>query len=333
MSFINEYRNLLNFSAAGEPDIFISCASFEERCTSALLSATEEYSPSWVILMYSREHIDKGRTKEFFESLHKAATHFSKKEPLVIDFNISLPKTALNRFRESLQKIQTIFPRIRVTLDITTFPRQILFSILREINHIVPRLTFRLLYSEPKRYSTERKGGWLTRGVKSVVPMYGYGGVQDPTLKKLLVIMTGHEGERAYITWRRHQPDKTVLIPQGEPYHEGLNNISEVENKLLFAVLGDVCRYNKSIPARAVDSVYLDLERIYARYAHEYYFVIAPMGTKLQSLGVYLFAESRPDVQLTYAVPVYYNFEDYSTGIHKRWEIRDLNPYGGCGLR
>jgi len=326
MSVINEYDRLSNFSGACEAEIFVGCASFEERCMSALLSATEKYSPTSVILMYSHEYIDSGRTREFLKSLSEAATRFAKKEPLVIDFNINFPKPAVNRFRQSLQKMQVSFHTARVTLDITTYPRQILFSILREIRQVIPASHLRILYSEPERYSTERKGGWLTRGVRSVVPMFGYGGVQDPILKKLLVIMTGHEGERAYITWRRHQPDKTVLLPQGEPYHKGLNDISDRENMLLYAILGDVCRYSRKLPARAVDAVYLDLERIYARYAHEYYFVVAPMGTKFQSLGIYLFAESRPDVQITYAVPVYYNFEDYSTGVSRRWEIRDLNP-------
>jgi hypothetical protein len=198
---------------------------------------------------------------------------------------------------------------------------------LREVRKLIPKWRLRILYAEPKGYSTEKKGGWLTKGVQSVEPMLGFGGIQDPILKKLLVILPGHEGERAYITWRRHQPDKTVLIPQGEPYHKGLNDIAERENSLLQTMLGDVCLYHYRAPAREVDGVYLELERIYSRYAHKYNLVVAPMGTKMQTLGVYLFAESRPDIQVTYAVPIEYNWKDYSSGIGKKWEITGLDPY------
>ena len=77
----------------------------------------------------------------------------------------------------------------------------------------------------------------------------GFGGAQDPLLKKLLVMIPGHEGERAYITWRRHQPEKTILLRQGTPYHEGLNNISERENKLLLSMSGNVCLYQPRLSA------------------------------------------------------------------------------------
>ena len=221
----------------------------------------------------------------------------------------------------------TQFTEIKITLDVTTFPRQIMFPLLLEIRQLFPEENVRILYSEPLEYSTEKPDGWLTRGVRSVVPILWFGGVQDPLLKKLLVMLPGHEGERAYITWRRHQPERAVLLLQGTPYHKGLNDISERENELLRTISGDVCLYEPRLPAREVDGTYLELEKIYARYAHEYYFVVAPLGTKLQTLGFYLFAESRPDVQVTYAVPIQYNYDEYSTGSGRLWEIRNLNPY------
>lgn len=327
MSHINNYTTLSLFAGPDEAEIFIGCASFEERCQASLLDTSENYSPISVILMFSEEHIKKGQTKEFLNSMCQAANIFSGKNPKLIGFDLASPRQSVDDIRSTLEDFKRNYPMFRLTLDITTFPRQVLFLILREIRKLVPIQNLRLLYSEPKHYGTEKDGGWLTRGVKSVVTMSGFGGAQDPLFKKLLVIMTGHEGERSYIIWRRHQPEMTVFMPQGEPYHKGLNGIAEKENSLLKAILGDVCLYTRKLSARDVDGVYLELERIFVKYAHEYYFVVAPMGTKMQALGIYLFAESRPDVQITYAVPIHYNYNDYSSGVGHKWEIRNLDPY------
>lgn len=325
MSKINRCENLILINKNDESEVFIGCASYEERCNGALLNASKNYKPEYVIIFVCKEYLSKGKTKKYLDSMCQQALKLTDKKPEIIEFSISSQNKCLNYFEiimEEQKKNQNI------TIDITTFPRQILFLLIRTIRQYRPNNKIRLLYTEPVKYSKEmRSDGWLTKGVRSVTPMISFGGVQDPMLKKMLIILTGHEGERAYITWRRHQPDKTILIPQGEPYHQGLNDIAENENQLLYTIFGDVCKYHNRIPAREIDNIFFELEKIYARYAHEYYFVVAPLGTKFQSLGFYLFAESRPDVQITYATPIHYNFEDYSVGIGSRWEIRNLNPY------
>jgi hypothetical protein len=135
-------------------------------------------------------------------------------------------------------------------------------------------------------------------------------------------MVLGHEGERAHITWRRHQAEHTLIVMQGEPYRPGLNAISRKVNSLLCAMANGPQIYHEDLPARSVDGACRILEDIYEAYGSDYYLVVAPLGTKLQTLGVYLFAESRPDVQVTYAVPVFYNWEHYSSGVERAWEIR-----------
>jgi len=327
MSQITEIAHIEPYSKFDEEEIFVCCASYEERCCGALQSSAQSYHPNAVLLFYGNEFIDKGKYKQYLESLRGLALKLTNRGAYEVAFETSAPRQYISKFKETIQKIMSDYPRAAITLDITTFPRNTMFPLLREIMLLTPEQNLRILYSEPKKYGTEDPGGWLTRGVRSVIPMLGYGGVQDPLLKKLLIMLPGHEGERAYITWLRHQPEKTILLRQGAPYHKGLNEISEKENKLLLSMSGDICLYEHRIPARDIDSTFLELERIYARYVHEYYFVVAPLGTKFQALGFFLFAESRSDVQVTYAVPVHYNYDNYSKGSGRLWEIRGLNPY------
>ncbi len=327
MSRIHEYSVLTPFGEKDGKEIFIGCASYEERCQGALLSVAPNYSLSAAILLYNKDYIKLGSGEKSLNEMREKVARLSYKEPAQLDFISDKPDLLVLKFEESLREALENSEKYVVTIDITTFPRHELFLILKAARKLIPASRLRILYSEPEGYSTERKGGWLTRGVQSVEPMFGFGGIQDPILRKLLVILPGHEGERTYITWRCHQPDKTLVISQGEPYHEGLNDIAERENSLLQTMLGDICLYGYRAPAREVDGVYLELERIYSRYAHKYNIVIAPMGTKMQTLGIYLFAESRPDVQITYAVPIEYNWRDYSWGVGKKWEIMELDPY------
>jgi hypothetical protein len=327
MSQITEINRLEPYTKSGEAEIFIGCASYEERCTDALLGAADDYHPKGVVLFYGSEFVDKGKCRLYLEKLRHKSETLTEEAASEIHFETASPSPCVASFKAEINRIMANFPGIKITLDVTTFPRQVMFPLLRQIRQLVPDQNLRILYSQPLHYSTEKSDGWLTRGVRSVVPILGFGGVQDPLLKKLLVMLPGHEGERAYITWRRHQPEKTVLLRQGTPYHEGLNDISERENELLRTISGDVCLYEPRLPAREVDGTYLELEKIYARYAHEYYFVVAPLGTKLQTLGFYLFADSRPDVQVTYAVPIQYNYEEYSSGPGRLWQIKNLNPY------
>jgi len=327
MSHIIEYKDLEPYSNDGRMELFICCASYEERCITALRSSTQNYRPKAVLIFYGKEFLLKGKCQEYKEKLKAFALGLTNQPALEFVFETSKLGQCISKFREAMRKIICDYPDIKVTLDITTFPRQTMFPVLHEIMKLVSEQNFRILYTEPEKYSTENKDGWLTRGVRSVVPILGYGGVQDPLLKKLLIMLPGHEGERAYITWRRHQPDKTILLRQGTPYHKGLNSISERENELLISMSGDVCLYEPRIPAREIDGTFLELEKIYARYIHEYYFVVATLGTKLQALGFFLFAESRPDLQISYAVPIHYNYDSYSIRYGKQWEIRNLDPY------
>ncbi len=259
MSQITEILCLGSYSEIGEKDIYICCASYEERCIGALKSAADSYHPQAILIFYGIEFLDKGKCRQHLEILRNFASNLTEQAAYEFDFETAVPRQSISKFEATVQEIITKHPGLKITLDITTFPRQIMFPLIREVLRLVSEQNLRIIYTEPGKYSTEDQGGWLTRGVRSVTPILGFGGVQDPLLKKLLVMLPGHEGERAYITWRRHQPEKTILLRQGTPYHKGLNDISEKENELLLSMSGDVCLYEPRLPAREVDGTFLEL--------------------------------------------------------------------------
>ena len=329
MSTLTQIKHLQPLCGAERDDVLLCCASYEDRSVGVLGLMDDAYvvRHSWVFV--SREYGKLGKSPAHLEQLRNGLARRAPEQiqPTVMEFSIDDPLPALLACQQELRRQLGEHSQPVCTLDVSCFPRQELLVLLRLLRRI-PQLRLRLLYSEPSRYATEETGGWLTRGVRRVTSVPSLGGLQTPRKKKLLVMVLGHEGERAHITWRRHQAERTLIVMQGEPYRPGLNDISRKVNSLLCAMAGDPQIYPKALPARAVDGTRALLEDIYQRYGSEHNIVVAPLGTKLQTLGVYLFAESRPEVQVTYAVPVYYNWEHYSSGVERVWEIRDY----GCSL-
>jgi hypothetical protein len=60
--------------------------------------------------------------------------------------------------------------------------------------------------------------------------------------------------------------------------------------------------------------VYENLEKIYESHK-DWNLYVSPLGSKIQALGIYLFAKQHPEIQIVYAVPLEYLEEDYSKGI------------------
>jgi hypothetical protein len=200
-----------------------------------------------------------------------------------------------------------------------------LLLLTRYIDQHPQRGVVRLVYGEPKKYATEEKNKedrWLTRGVLSVKSVPQFGGVQFPRRAKLLTVILGHEGERTHITVRRHQPDKIILIPQGQQqHHKGLREIAERENEQIISIYGKDSFWKSGLPSRGVVETERTIQKIYDQHRYTHNMFLAPNGTKLQLIGTYLACRSLPEIQITYGVPAIYNWQKYSTGTTRLCQI------------
>ena len=325
MSTVTEITRLRPSTDGSPEDLFICCASYEERSVGAVEIMEPEYQVSQSFVFVSKEYRLRGNTEIHLDRVGSALTKRSNHQPQVVEFAIDRPMQAVWDLDRMLTALSVDSRPTTCTIDISSFPRQELLVLLQFIQRRFPTTILRLVYCSPERYATEEEGGWLTRGVQALVSVPGFGGVQLPGRKKLLVLVLGHEGERAHITWRRHQPECAIAIRQGTPYKPGLDAISNELNSLLCATAKGLSVEPRQVAADSVDEVCGILADIYERYRGDYFMVVSPLGTKLQTLGVYRLAASRPDVQITYAVPVWYNWENYSTGVGRIWQVTDLS--------
>lgn len=305
--------------------LFICCSSYEKRSALGVQRLSPQYRASRSIICRAREYKDKGKSTEYYEEIRGRLTKVCLTAPETYDFGIHDSIGFVHALGENISKLRDEDPLSAVTLDISTFPREELLLLLRYLDNNASRGQIRLLYGEPAKYATEEENEeyrWLTRGVKSVHPVPGFDGFQLPGRPKILVVILGHEGERTHICIRRHQPDEIVLIPQGkEQHHAGLKEISEQQNQEIISLYGREHIWHTGLPSRGVVETEQAILEVFKRYRYSHNMFIAPNGTKLQLMGVYVAARVFTEIQLTYAAPAVYNWERYSTGTGPLWEM------------
>jgi hypothetical protein len=249
-------------------------------------------------------------------------------EPRLIKFEIDRALASLREFEGLCGKWAGEHPIEFTTLDISTFPRQELLVLLRVLDKIVGLSRVRILYTAPLKYGSEEAGGWLTRGVKAVRAVPGFGGVQPPGKGKLLVILLGHEEERAAITWKRHQPRKCVIVLPAPGYRPELTEMLDGRHSLLFTMAAKSA-VRVRIPARGIQETRDLILRLWEEHKDTHYLVVAPLGTKLQTLGVFDAVRRQPAIQITYAVPAIYNHQRFSQKSGEVWQV--AMPSGCAG--
>jgi hypothetical protein len=302
--------------------LFIGCSSFEPRC--AVVAGRIAPSELWrrAIIFRSAEYRSLGESQPHFESLSAQALRFSGVAPLSVTFGLDRPAEFIDVVRENLLAAIAREPT-HVVCDITTFPRQeliVLIRLLREVGH---SLSLDVYYTDAGQYATEHPDGWLTRGVRSVTPIVGFGGVQPPGKKKLLLMLLGHEPERSAITWKRHQPFRTILVKTAAEEDSTLPVIVDALHKEVFELLAGA-EVISGLPAHGVMETRDLVLRIAWANAARMYTIVAPLGTKLQTLGAALAAMEDRRIQLSYAVPAVYNYESYSVNYGDVWRVEGV---------
>ena len=225
----------------------------------------------------------------------------------------------MGNFYRNLQRCASGCDGIKFVADITSFPRQELMVLLRLLR-LLAGSPVQLLFSEPHQYGTEKPKGWLTRGVKSVQSVPGFGGIQPHGKKKLLLMLLGHERERAAITFKRHQPDRTIVAFTESKRHPEWVEIARQQHLGLAAEAG-VEVYPYALNPRRVAMITELVSAVAKKFDETHYLVVAPLSTKFHTVGVLLAAEKDRRIQITYAVPSLYNYKKYSSGTGRLWTV------------
>jgi hypothetical protein len=156
-------------------------------------------------------------------------------------------------------------------------------------------------------------GDWLSGKVTSVRSVLGFPGNIRPSRSTRLVVLLGFEVNRARSIIEAYEPKQIVL---GMGYKaESINDALYARNKELFDRLNqefqDSVERAFEFSARDPLKVQSELDEVIGA-ADESNVVIAPLHTKLSTVGAGLYALNHPNVQVCYAPVEEYNEEAYS---------------------
>lgn len=297
---------------SGHFDFFICCASYEDRSVSisnAIDSATVRHA---LVAL----HKDTSDADSIAHNLHSIKETFSSKFR-VIELFASDPVRSATNIVSALDGLHATNSE-NYLVDITTFTHEtllILFRVLYE--RAKPKYGVTLAYATAREYCPDvaRENKWLSYGVSDVRSVLGYPGEVLPGRQNHLIVLVGYEASRASELVRTYEPD-IVSLGYGAP-GSGTESANEGSSqffaKLLRETIATYCSVNEftfasNDPINTRDSV-LDQVKSTPSCNH----IVAPMNTKISTVGAALAAIQNQSIQLCYARALKYNTSNYSS--------------------
>ena len=228
-------RALTSLNSVGEEgtEIFIGCASFEDRCLGALRLVSPKYrfAHSYLCVYDDSNEARQPNFKAMAETLGRHG-------PLsVIEASRENPSRSI---AELLTHVRSLASKseARVTLDISTFTKRHLLMLLQALDNAGLWKSLRLLYTEPREYVADMYVP-MSMGIKEVASIPGFTNLKPPDKPVLLVIMLGYEGDRAMALFQTIEPNETVLLVPRPAYRPEWEGRTEELNRQLVSLLSE----------------------------------------------------------------------------------------------
>lgn len=200
-----------------------------------------------------------------------------------------------------------------IHLDISTMPRDIIWTLLFFLYHCQNRVIIR--YYQPNTYSDS----WLCREPYSPRLLLKHSGIIEFGKPLCLVMVTGFDVERTRQIVSKFEPQKVVLCSQkGQQFDNANRNASNRHENICRGVgVSDVTTieidcYGDDFGKKKIEEVILSLS--------DYNIILASFGPKPSAIGIYLAYQLHPEVALCYVPCKEYN-KDYCHGIGSLYTI------------
>lgn len=305
-----------------QDDLFICATSFEDRCwqSTQLLSPQYKVKQSLVVFYQDILNVKKGEMnlKIIDINLRKYAQDGCKIDGIRGDYR--------NPFSliSELEKVEVVGPQHKfITIDISCFTKLHLLLLLKYLSQNTKAI-FRFLYTKPLSYSTlEGEDKKLSYGFLELVTIKYL--MSSETLKKkggCGILFLGHEFGRAYKALELEEYDDYWVILGSPGYNQQMEMFSENENAYLIREAKADKRLKK-VSAENISDTLGCLKEIAEVEKDKANLIFIPCGTKLQTLGIFLFSRIIKNFNLiiSYPVPLKYNEKFYSKGIGETYMI------------
>ena len=307
-------KEIISSIIPNEPDdVFICCSSPEERCKGAILRFNNYKAKKVFLIRYNgcnekkkQNIIEMKNLLKNFGDIVEIKIHEQNPIPILMDLIKKIEVTC------------SFSSQRKITIDVSTMIKWHILILLKylELKNLLKNV--RILYTEPQDYETNLFNP-LSFGIKKIFPIPLFSGEHDFSNESMLIIMLGYEGNRALALLEKKDPNKCLLLIAKPPYHKEWEGRTEEMNKAIINLVGESnIRYIDSRNPMIVANQLRELLSDPNISAYNHY--ISPLGTKPQTIGLYLYLSTKPqNTILIYGSPLRHNELFYSHGIGDTW--------------
>jgi len=296
-----EIEYLTKLNEYGPDDLFVCCASFEDRCVSSASRVSADFRTRFAVIFLIEEPLYK---KQVETNLFRLQSELGKRATegiFVIRCQRDDPIEGIAQLRNIWRQCK---PRDSdepfITIDISGFTKIYLFELLHylvvELNLGVPRL----LHTTQTYLPTK-----LTRGVQQITTIHNFFGSISYEKQTILILLLGFEPDRSLAVWKHFNPSRTIALITNPPRYGNLDYLKYARENNSY-LLSQPSIEVRDVPPDSPYAVKSVLEAIHNDTRDLFNMVISPFGTKPQVVGVFFFCLEHPKVQAVYSFPVKY---------------------------
>jgi len=310
-------------------EVFISAGGFEERALAipSMLSKPESHEGIAVVLEYL-PHNKNNKLDEAVSALHQSCSQVETEQ-----YDLHHPEG----FDEVLTNRLRGLNARAVCLDVSGMSRlaiMIIIDVLREMN-----LPLRVVFAEACEYApsreefeTAKKGSeqhlptsFIHTGMHDVLHVRRLSSVRMQSNATLLIAFDSFNEALCQALLNMINPSRFILI-NGRPPREELRWRGEATQYVHQFLRKEWNLEDDNEPVKTTSTLYYAetyelLTSLYWRFSAEHRIVIAPTGSKMQTLGSYLMRGVHEDIHVEYPAVAGFFADKYSQGVREIWEI------------
>ena len=303
-------------------DLYLVASSFEPRSVKATAGLRPQQFSKAVIFNY-RDTLDTVAGRHHAREIRR---HMEEKEvgsTHILECYFGDPYSAVRSFHTLIEAER--FSGIRsVTVDITCFTKVHMLLLLQFLEETLRIEKITVWYTEPLSYATDF-GRALSYGIDQAVYL-PYVPAMHRSKGVGLIAFLGHERSRLERIVHELEPDVSVLILGQPGFSKNMQDYSRrVNQSLIHRTRYDEQYRMASSPANnATESANVLMQEIARVVEHGCDSIyVAPLGTKLQALGIHSVRQKLRSVRLllAYTIPKRYERNLYSQGSGKTHSV------------
>lgn len=341
---MNKIENLLNqlpliecmeLEKVQSPLVYIGAVGFEDR-TFVVLNEALQLGKSFdqVIAIEYEPFDDRNKKEEFEKKLNELKIPNKNVKWEVYD------RFKPEEFLKSLDTIKTIINSSNVIIDISAMSKLLILVLLQGLRDLDVNLT--IVYSDAETYhpienefeakkekyekETESLPIFLTSNVYDIVTTSSLSAIAMQGYPLMMIAFPTFNYRELTALVNEIMPQHMVLLegrPREKHNHWRIPAIKWLNRKILNEHFTDediLKEEERIVSTFDYKETIKILEKIYESNKYAKKIVIAPTGSKYQTLGVFFFKQMHPDIQIIY--PVTKKFTDrYTDGYNALWKI------------